>query len=279
MRLNFNRMLLNSDQLRLSEGWQAKLNTVRIDGGKYLIKKTYGKDLNWSKENIDDINNAMLLYTKWVNKHSIIVCPTLKRKITKHSNGYYYIIYQPYLGHNCESIIKDYYNKDYKDKIYYLLRIFINMAITVAKSQRVPVLRCEIKPKDYCIYGNKPILVDTFPPVLSYKNNGKRIHVARREENKECIISRERDEVLAVTGSAFGIIRNLCEHIVATVPKAVDIIKNEVIEYISIYDIGLSKEINSYFNSTRFTNKVNLLMSRMILSEYPDERHSFNSSW
>jgi hypothetical protein len=137
----------------------------------------------------------------------------------------------------------------------------LHIAAKVAVTPVPPVLRVEVKPRDFCLENRMPIMVDTFPTVLA-RSCGRYI-VAHRALMRSCEAVLDRDEVLTVTGGAVGVFRNLCEHMFAIDPDRTSQWKAEVLAFTRSMDAGLSLDLADYLESPACRRKVIILQNRI----------------
>jgi hypothetical protein len=139
--------------------------------------------------------------------------------------------------------------------------MLLHVAERVAVDPAHPVFRVEVKPRDFCLHNSKVVMVDTFPPVLA--RYGGRYVAAHRSLTHSCLATRDREEVLAVTGSPAGIFRNLCEHMCAIDGENASYWKAEAVAFLRTIDGRLSKELARYLRTPGSQQKVLILRNRI----------------
>ncbi len=245
----------------LYKGWQANLE-LKKNGDQIIVQKIYGINRGWRKENACDLLKAIHVYYDWIKDNGVLLAPLLNEDISCRKDGWIITIQQPYLGFDCEVILQK-FGKHYQiEDAITLFNQLLKTTLKLAYNPTPPFFRCEIKPRDFCL-GSRgiPILVDTFPPVIARRKN--KVICANRRLIRSCIIEREFEEVLDVTGSPLGIIRNLCEHVMAIIPKMSDILIRKVVKEISCQDNQLGQLIKERLITIDTAKKVQILKSRI----------------
>jgi hypothetical protein len=246
----------------LGEGWQSELCLVRDQDGLLSVQKTYGIDKQWRRSHATDALVAMRSYRAWLEKNTITTAQSTTERLIKTPQGWLLSIVQPYLGADCQMKILSWQRKNQFEQARIVFVNLLRVVCHVGVKPYPPMFRCEIKPRDFCLDGNDNlILVDTFPPVLANRHN--RIVIAHRQLNKCCIADRERQEVLEITGSVCGLLRNLCEHMMSIYPRASKQWREETLRLASGIGPDLASLLEARLSSKATKDKIQLLCSRL----------------
>jgi hypothetical protein len=245
----------------LCKGWQAQLRMLQRDGRSLQVVKTYGIGLGWNESYVYDILNAMINYHEWMQKNNIHVAPTICKGLAKSANGWTLSIQQPYLGPDCERILTIFNRHNQTNNSKIIFRKLLKLAVKLAWNPAPPTLRCEVKPRDFCLdKKDAPVLIDTFPPVLARLQD--RIVVANRRLTGTCLTDRDREEVLEVTGSTTGILRNFCEHMMAIIPHASTLWMRETVDMAISLDQKLGEKLVKRLMGSESRQKIKTLSMR-----------------
>lgn len=196
---------------KLKKGWQAEIE-IENNGSTILLNKIYGLNKHWNiktcKQIVDvlkEYENILLLYNIPFIESQIISINNL------HSKQATVNLKQLYKGPSCEEILINTQDLVIFDKIITNLIVY---CLNITNNGMYLVYRLEIKPSDFVLI-DVPHLVDTFPPVFSRRNI---ISIAKVYETTECLIEKEIDEIIFITGCSCGLYTNLLEHLIAIRP-------------------------------------------------------------
>jgi hypothetical protein len=241
----------------LSPGWQAKLALYKHENG-FRISKAFGVGCGWRRGEAVSIGRCAERYSQWLTMQGVLVLRPTEQRIQRRGDEWLYLVSQPYLGLDCDVRLKHASVHEFRSRIVEQL---IRAGLQVAFPKHGPLFRGEIKPRDFCLSSDgSTVLIDSFPPVLA--RNGRRFVAASRHHTRSCAATRERDEVLAVTGSPFGILRNLCEHLLSIAPVRRELILRQVLPLIGAACPRTSRELASYLQTDRSVQKVKVLARR-----------------
>lgn len=241
----------------IHEGWQAKLKLHQTENG-LLLEKMYGKNLKWTHRDANNILIAISCYTGWLQKNGVSIVKTKFSICSFDKTDWFVLTYQPFIGLNCEQIIYSLLRSNSYSEAVVLYRKLLKLACNLSWKPFPPYYRCEIKPRDFCMDNTMNVFfVDTFPPVLA-RINGK-IICANKHLKKACIIKRDAMEILDVTGSAEGVIRNLYEHTVAIFPEKHSLFRDETINVTFSINHKLGEAIQKRLMCNESIQKISLL--------------------
>lgn len=249
------------DDLRrcvLSPGWQAQLRLQRNKGG-ISVFKTFGVDCGWTRSEALSISRCAARYRKWLTAQGVLVLQSTEQRIEQGRGEWLFSLVQPYVGLDCDARLTVSSTNETGNR--QLVRALMTAALRVAFPTKPPLFRTEIKPRDFCATPRGTIvLVDTFPPVIA--RHGRKLVVGSRRDTESCLARREREEVLAVTGSALGILRNLCEHLMSISPSSRKDVVGRLVSLTGRICSKTSNELVSYLKTDRSARKVSMLVGR-----------------
>lgn len=181
----------------LHAGWQAHISLVQIPPGTLQITKDYGLSNHWPKEQATSVLDAAESFQDWVAANGVAALASSDQRCLRTNTGWILRLTQSYQGPDCEMLALS-HNHPAHDTIA-TFRQLLQVAARLTINPKPPVLRVEVKPRDFCIKNNNPVLVDTYPPVLALRAG--RYNCARRTTHRTCVAPRERREVLDITGN------------------------------------------------------------------------------
>lgn len=246
--------------MEIRPGWQAQLSVRRLADGNLIVEKTYGLREDWDDRDARDVLVSISCFREWVHNNGVESVPTSVASPARNAGRYLVRVRQPYLGPHWETLLEEFSKAGHWSSCESIFCRLLDVASRLAWRPDGGRLRAEVKPRDFCGDPDRvPILVDTFPPVLAWRH--RRLVPADWASREECVVVRERDEVLDVTGSALGIFRNLCEHVMAAMPLDWPCVETAV-AYVSRLDGSLGRQLARRLSGDESTNKVRLLRQR-----------------
>ena len=252
--------MTNHRSIHLSPGWQARLRVVHRASTPY-VTKTFGIGLNWTRKNLDNVVQCAETYSCWLSNSKLRVNPRIESTKRFASGEWHYIASELYLGPDCEHRLLSLRTKGSLAPRLSIVTQLIDAAHRIIRSPNVSNFRCEVKPRDFCISDNSPVIIDTFPPVLANRNGTYVIATQLMGDN--CHVPRERREVLSITGSPLGILRNFAEHLFAIDCLPREVVIAELMNRISDTSPQVTEELRRYLETPQSTSKVALLASQI----------------
>lgn len=244
--------------VQLSPGWQARLQ-IKRHAGRLQVTKTFGVGLHWTHDELSDIIRCADTYRRWLTQCGLRVNPRLHTAEMYDGNEWHYLTVEPYLGPDCEiRLLTPAIQNDAKRCI---LTQLISAAIKLAWPPDSCDFRCEVKPRDFCFCNRAIVMVDAFPPVFARADDT--YVVATRQMDDACDVKRQRKEVLSVTSDAFGIVRNLVEHIFAISPLPGNWVIDELTSQLSTVAPAVAEGVCRYLETFNSASKVTSLASRI----------------
>lgn len=243
---------------RLSPGWQATLSLHRYKNGVRL-SKAFGVGCGWTRDDAVSISQCARRYSQWLAIQGVPVLRNAEEQTERRASEWLYVVTQPYLGPDCDARLTR--QGATESESQRIMEQLIRIGLRVAFPTQGPLFRGEVKPRDFCLAADGAlVLIDSFPPVLAKKK--RTFVVATRRTTRSCIVPRERDEVLAITGSPVGILRNMCEHLLSTSPAEKELILSQVFAVIEAACPRTSSELATHLNTKQSVHKIAALAAR-----------------
>ena len=233
-------------EIKFKKGWQAEIEMV----GDGSLRKIYGLGKRWDEKKAREVVSAVIEYWEILDRQGLpFAISQAGPKIKQLGGDYVVCIWQPFLGLDCEDLVRDSSDPALVYRIYSGL---VNVVLLWDTTYRM-----EVKPRDF-VWRDGPLLVDTFPPVLAVKDGNYQI--AKTFDTDSCLIAMQREEVLFVTGSRAGVLTNLVEHLCAIKPSFKTVFTEELKEKC---DNELLIEVLSYLKGRRSEQKIRIFNQRI----------------
>ena len=246
---------------KLSQGWQARVRLIHRDDNGVSVEKSYGTHKNWTHQEAVEVLTSARRFQQWLSNNGLFLSTDSFIELETTKTGFLVKLEQPYLGPDCElELLEARNNRNVRAEGTKLLDKLLSIIGSVSDGFDL-AFRTEIKPADFCRgENNELVLVDTFPPVLAC--DGGKLMAAYRSHESQCLITKERQEILDITGSPEGMVRNLCEHMIAILPNERRLWIDQSVAFTRRCDLKIGRNVEARLNSEESQKKIDILRAR-----------------